>query len=92
MRRLFASNYALSGYANPVPGASPLEVRRDLKMKQGDKIAFILDGHEVRLARRERVAQVTAGILKHYTRHARTAEELRAEAEQAIAEEGMERS
>jgi hypothetical protein len=59
--------------------------------KTGDKIAFTVEDNEVRLRRTGSVVATTAGILKSHERPL-TAEELRAAAEKAMAEEAMERS
>jgi len=60
----------------------PVEIRRLLKFKSHDKIAFILEGDHVRLTRKGSVVARTAGIFKT-TRPALTAEKLREAAEQS---------
>ena len=69
----------------------PAEVRKSLGLKTGDKIAFRVEDNEVRLRRTGSVVETTSGILKSHKRPL-TAEELRAAAEQAMAEEALERS
>lgn len=69
----------------------PVEIRRELGLKQGDKVAFILDEGEVRLERTGSVVQATAGVFKSRKRPL-SAEELRESAEQAMAEEALERT
>lgn len=68
----------------------PAEIRRELGLKQGDKVAFILDEGEVRLARTGSVVQRTAGALKSH-RPPLTAEQLRESAERAVAKEAVQR-
>ncbi|MGH2409739.1 MAG: AbrB/MazE/SpoVT family DNA-binding domain-containing protein [Chloroflexota bacterium] len=65
----------------------PAAIRRSLGLRQGDKVAFRLEGDEVHVRRDESVATATAGVFGKYVRKTLTAEELRAEAERAIAEE-----
>lgn len=69
----------------------PVEIRRTLGLKEGDKVALIVDEEEVRLARAGSVVARTAGILKT-NRPPLSAEELREAAEKAIAEDVVERS
>jgi len=68
----------------------PVEIRRELGLKQGDKVAFILDEGEVRFVPSGSVVERTAGALKTH-RPVLTAEELRESAERAMAEEAVER-
>jgi antitoxin PrlF len=68
----------------------PAEVRRRLGIKPRDKLAFVLDGDTVRLVRRGSVVARTAGALKGATIPV-SAEEMREEAEIAIASEVVER-
>jgi AbrB family looped-hinge helix DNA binding protein len=68
----------------------PAEIRRELELKEGDKVAFVLDEGEVRLVRTTSVVERTAGALKS-RKPPRTAEELREAAERAIAREAVER-
>ena len=71
----------------------PAEIRHGLGLKQGDKVAFRrLGDDQVLLTRGDGVAKKTEGIFKRYVDKPRTAEELRAAAEQAIADEVEERS
>ncbi len=70
----------------------PAEIRHKLGLKQGDTIAFRLVDDQVLLRRSENVADATQGIFKQYVDRPRTAEELRAAAEEAIAEDVLERS
>ncbi len=69
----------------------PAEIRRELDIKEGDKVAFVLDEGEVRLVRTASVVERTAGSLKS-RKLPLTAEELREATEQAIAQEAVERA
>lgn len=69
----------------------PVEIRRVLGLAPHEKVAFILEADQVRLARRGSVVARTAGMLRT-NRPPLTAEELREAAERAIAEEVAERS
>jgi AbrB family looped-hinge helix DNA binding protein len=69
----------------------PAEIRRQLGLKVGEKVAFLVDGEDVRLVRGESAVARTAGAFKS-DRPALSAEELRAEAEAAIGQEALERS
>ena len=69
----------------------PAEFRRALGLKEGDKVAMSLEKGGVRLSRSESVVARTAGIFKT-DEPAKTAEELRIIAEEAIAQDVMERS
>ncbi|MCC7352828.1 MAG: type II toxin-antitoxin system PrlF family antitoxin [Anaerolineae bacterium] len=69
----------------------PVEVRRLLGVEPHDKIAFVLDEGGVRLSRTGSVVARTAGMLKSH-KPLLTAEELREEAERAIAEDAIARS
>lgn len=69
----------------------PVEIRRALGLKEGDKLAFTLEDGKISLERAGSVVERTAGIIKH-TGRTLTAEELRRVAEEAWAEEAMERS
>ena len=42
----------------------PAEVRRRLGLKPGDRVAFIIDGDEVRLVRRESRVEAAFGLCK----------------------------
>ena len=68
----------------------PAEIRRELGLKQGDKVAFILDEGEVRLARTGSVVQRTAGAFRS-RKPPLTPEQLRESAEQAMADEALQR-
>jgi AbrB family looped-hinge helix DNA binding protein len=65
----------------------PAAIRRSLSLRQGDRIAFRLEGDEVRLRRDDSATAATAGIFTKYVTRPLQAEELRVEAERAIAEE-----
>ncbi len=66
----------------------PVEIRRQLGLKQGDKVAFVQEGDAVTLKPAQSIAERTAGILAQY-RHvpAPTPQAERAAFEQAVAEE-----
>ena len=68
----------------------PIEIRKRLKVEPHDKIAFILDGDQVRVARKGSVVERTAGAIKT-NQPPLSAEELREAAEQAIVTDVMER-
>lgn len=68
----------------------PVEVRRLLGVKPRDKVAFLVDGDNVRIARRESVVARTAGILKS-NKPAPTIEEMRQSVERGMAEEAVKR-
>ncbi len=68
----------------------PKEIRQLLGLEPDDKVMFVVDGDQVRLARGGRVVSRTAGSLKS-SRPALSAGELRAAAEEAIAAEAAER-
>jgi AbrB family looped-hinge helix DNA binding protein len=63
----------------------PVEVRRALGLKVGDKVAVVLGDQEARLRRSGSVVQRTAGALKS-DRVPRSAEELREAFETGVAE------
>ena len=63
----------------------PIEIRRLLGIAIHDKLAFVVDGNEIRLVRRGSIVEYTAGALRG-DRAPLTAEELRRAAEEAIAE------
>jgi AbrB family looped-hinge helix DNA binding protein len=69
----------------------PADFRKALGLKEGDQVALSLEEGEVRLSRSESVVARTAGIFKT-AEPAKTAEELRVLAEEAIAADAMERS
>src|ERR671928_409577 len=69
----------------------PAEIRRALHIKEGDKVAFIMHNNgEVKLSRTGSVVEATAGALKSDMPPLSPEEERRA-AEQAIAEDVIER-
>jgi AbrB family looped-hinge helix DNA binding protein len=69
----------------------PAEIRREMDLKKGDRVAFVMDDGVVRLIRTTSVVERTAGALKSHTLPL-TAEELREAAERAIAQEAVERA
>ena len=64
----------------------PAEIRRALRIKEGDKVAFTMEAGEVKLFRTGSVVAATAGALKS-DMPPLTPEEERKAAEQAIAED-----
>ena len=68
----------------------PVEIRRLLGVSAHDKVAFVVEDGQVRLARRGSVVEQTAGALRS-EQPALTAEELRESAEHSIAAETVER-
>lgn len=68
----------------------PVEIRRALGLKEGDKVAFSMQDGEVRLLRGGSVVERTAGALGSDSPMLAAGEE-RAAAEQAIAEDVIER-
>jgi AbrB family looped-hinge helix DNA binding protein len=68
----------------------PVEIRRALGLKEGDKVAFTLVNGEARLMPSGSVVERTAGIIKPRGRTL-TERELKDAAEQAIADDVMER-
>ena len=68
----------------------PAEIRRALGLKRGDKVAFILDDGRVRFERAHSVVERTAGAFKS-NEPPLSAEELRRAAEEAWAEDVIER-
>ena len=69
----------------------PADIRRALGIKEGDKVAFGLEDDQVKLTRKGSVVEQTAGALKSDI-PALSLREERDAAEQAIAEEALERS
>jgi AbrB family looped-hinge helix DNA binding protein len=69
----------------------PAEVRRELGIKEGDRVSFRMEDGGVHIIRRGSVAERTAGMFKS-NEPPLSAQELRELAEQAIAEEAMRRS
>ncbi|MDP9372771.1 MAG: AbrB/MazE/SpoVT family DNA-binding domain-containing protein [Chloroflexota bacterium] len=68
----------------------PVEIRRLLKVAPRDKVTFVVEGDEVRIIRTGSVVERTAGMLKVEGPPA-SAKKLREMAEQAIADEVIER-
>lgn len=64
----------------------PVEIRRALGLREGDKVALTLCDGQVRLSRARSVVDETAGVLRS-RQPALSAEELRTVAEQVIAED-----
>jgi AbrB family looped-hinge helix DNA binding protein len=64
----------------------PVEIRRRLGLKEGDKVAFVEDEHGIQVVRPESVVARTAGLLGSEIPMA-SAEEERQAAEQVIADE-----
>jgi antitoxin PrlF len=69
----------------------PVEIRRFLEVSPRDRIAFVVEGNQVKVRRTESVAQRTAGMLAS-DQPALPPEQEREVAEQAIAEEAESRS
>jgi AbrB family looped-hinge helix DNA binding protein len=68
----------------------PIEIRRHLGLVPHDRITFVIEADQVRIVPAESVIARTAGALKSQ-RATETAEQLREAAEQAIAEDVIER-
>src|ERR671918_312074 len=66
----------------------PADIRRALGIKEGDKVAFVLENDQVKLTRKGSVVQQTAGALKSTVPALSPQEEHEAAAE-GIAEEAM---
>jgi len=64
--------------------------RKLLGVRPYDKVAFVVEDKQVRLAPTKSIVERTAGVFKS-DRPARTAAELREDAQQAMAEESLER-
>ena len=64
----------------------PAEVRRHLGIKRGDRLAFAMEGDQVRLVPRGSAVERTAGIFKS-NRPPLTAKQEREEFKQGVAEE-----
>jgi antitoxin PrlF len=68
----------------------PAEVRKLLGVSPHDKVAFVVEDRQVRLTSTKSIVERTAGVFKS-DRSARTAAELREEAQKVMAEESLER-
>jgi antitoxin PrlF len=68
----------------------PADIRRALGIKEGDKVAFVLENDQVKLTRKGSVVQQTAGALKS-TVPALTPQEEHEAAARGIAEEAIKR-
>ncbi len=68
----------------------PAEVRRRLGVREGDKVAFVIDDEQIRVVLPRSVVARTAGMLSS-SPPGRSSEEERAAAEQAIAEDVLRR-
>ena len=68
----------------------PVEIRRALGLKEGDRVEFTMEDGTVQLARTGSVVERTYGSLKSNVPPL-SAEELREAAEQAIADDAYER-
>jgi AbrB family looped-hinge helix DNA binding protein len=68
----------------------PADIRRALGIKEGDKVAFVLEDKQVKLTRKGSVVEQTAGALKSDL-PALSPQEERKAAEQAIAEDVIRR-
>jgi antitoxin PrlF len=68
----------------------PADIRRAMGIKEGDKVAFVVEDNQVKLTRKGSVVEQTAGALKSDI-PALTPQEERDAAEQAIAEEAIAR-
>jgi AbrB family looped-hinge helix DNA binding protein len=69
----------------------PVDMRRSLGLKEGDRVSFVLEGKVVRIMPSGSVTARTAGMLKS-SRPPVKEDEMRAVIETAIAEDVMERS
>lgn len=69
----------------------PAEIRRSLGLRQGDKVAFVMEKDRVELARAGSVVARTKGVFQTRAKPL-TAEELRRVGEEAVAAETIERS
>lgn len=67
----------------------PAEIRRELGIKEGDRVAFVVTEDEIRFQRSESVVERTTGIFKGYGPRM-TAEEMREAAELGFAEDAPE--
>jgi antitoxin PrlF len=68
----------------------PAEIRKALGIKEGDKVAFVVEDNQVKLTRKGSIVEQTAGALKSDIPQLRPREEREA-TEQAIAEEAIAR-
>lgn len=68
----------------------PALIRRKLRIKEGDKVSFIMENNKVLLKYTGSIVERTAGMLKS-RKPSLTAGQLREEAERVIGEETVER-
>jgi antitoxin PrlF len=69
----------------------PADIRRALGIKEGDKVAFVLEDKQVKLTKKGSVVEQTAGMMQNNLPRLTPQEEHEA-AEQGIAEEAIARS
>jgi AbrB family looped-hinge helix DNA binding protein len=69
----------------------PADIRRALGIKEGDKVAFVVEDNQVKLTRKGSVVEQTAGLMRHDLSKLTPQEEHEAAA-QGIAEEAIKRS
>jgi AbrB family looped-hinge helix DNA binding protein len=69
----------------------PADIRRALGIKEGDKVAFVLEDDQVKLTRKGSVVEQTAGLMRNDLPKLTPQEEHDAAA-QGIAEEAIKRS
>lgn len=68
----------------------PIQIRNRLGLKQGDRVFFVTKGDEVKIKKTGSVVEQTAGVFRGAGSYL-TAKQLRRAAEQAIAEDVLER-
>lgn len=68
----------------------PALIRRKLRIKEGDKVSFIMENNEILLKHTGSIVERTAGMFKT-RKPSLTAGQLREEAERVIGEETVER-
>jgi antitoxin PrlF len=69
----------------------PADIRRALGIKEGDKIAFVVEDNQVKLTKKGSVVEQTAGLMRNDLPKLTPQEEHEAAA-QGIAEEAIKRS